>query len=79
MLVSLQDGEMHVHRTLHLQGGSFGASPLRNDEEEHGQTLAKLSFLLLPHFCPGRDVGLHAPGLAKAEFRVREHLELLSL
>ena len=69
---------MHAQRTLHRQGGSFGASPLRNDKEEHGreehgQTVANLSCLPPPHSCPGQDVGLRAPRLAKAEFRVSGH------
>lgn len=69
---------MDAWRTLHLQGGSFGASPLRNDEEEHGreehgQTLAKLSCLLPPCSWPGQDAGLCAPRLAKAGFRASVH------
>lgn len=66
---------MHAQRTLHLQGDSFGASSLRNGEEEHGredhgQTVANLSCLPPPHSCPGQNVYLHAPRLAKNEFRV---------
>lgn len=69
---------MHAQRTLHLQGSGFGASSLRNNEEQHGsedcgQTVANLSCLPPPHSCPGRNVCLCAPRLAKNEFRVSVH------
>lgn len=84
---------MSMQRTLHLRGGSFGASPCSNKEEhgreEHGQILAKFSCFLPLYSCAGQDVNLSAPKPDKNEFKMAIHqlcgtsikvwLELLSL
>lgn len=51
----MQCAFVHAERTRLLEGGSFGASLLRNDEEEHGReehgpTVAGL--LAFPHRVP---------------------------
>lgn len=57
---------VHAQRTLRLEGGSFGASLRRNDEEEHGREehgppVAGLPCLPPPCSCAGQGVGVPAP------------------